>query len=1376
MDKKLLDALNNLGDALDQIASALQNRGKSEKSATTDALVGGDFVKQIKEIHVGVQQLQKDTQKILKNQETIISLSKNRSNDKKSEFESAGGDKKKESDIKKGVGTILLIAVAVLAIGIAFKLVGGINFFSVIGLSFAMLILSNAFAKIAALKITLKEAAVTSAAMVFMAMALTASSWIMSAITPIGIKQSLTAILIGVGFSMLSPAIEKIIHAFKGMSWGSVIKASVGLVIVLPAIAMGITLSSWILKKITPISFAQSLTLILIGVGFSMLSPAINKIVHAFKGMSWGQLIKSAIGLVLVLPAIAMGMTLSSWIMAKIQPISMSQGITAILIAAVFAVVSFGIKKLLRAFRGMGMGSLTKAVLFLPLVLPAIALGIVLSSYVLGKTRPVGLQQAWSAIMISLIFTVISFGLKKIINAMDALDDPASIILIPLILPAMAVAIWLSSIALSKVKMMTFGQFIVSLGISILFIVFAFALKIMSPIIGKLKPKDVLLIPLLMTTLSMAVWASSHILKDTADISFMLMLKILVFSVVFAIAVIVLAAVSWVIAKYFGVKNVLKGSVAIVALASVVMVSSNLIAQGDYSKYPGWKWSLMAGLSVAVFGAVAWGLMKLPGASLTNYAKGGLVILGMATVVMAASHILSLGNYSKYPKLPWALGVGASIAAFSIGAALLGPLVFGPQALLFAAGLGAVLGVASAIAGASHILGKGQYGKYPTKRWSEGVGIALGAFMPVYGMLMKNAILKLFGGGGVGPKDFSRAILTVTSGIITAAHEFASPKNKGIWKAAPTKQWAEGVGIALGAFMPVYGMLMKNAILKLFGGGGVGPKDFSSAILTVTSGIITAAHEFASPKNKGVWKKAPTKEWAEGVSLSISAFAPVYSMLMKGGVLKALGIGGVGIKEFSGAIVTITKGIITAAHEFASPKNKGIWKKAPTKEWAQGVGMALGAFAPVYSMLMKGGVLKALGIGGVGIKEFAQSIKTISKGIIIAAKEFAKSGVTYKEGTYPSKAWAQGVGGALNAFSPLFKSLSEDSGWFTSGNEVIANMTNGVIGLSKAIVRAGRIFSKASDINWKAYPDKGWIKSISTTVKGYNNLIISLGGIDISDVKKPLLLVNSMIPLARTVFKNMSVFKSAVMNPNFIKSVKPNVEKYADLIQYVQNMIGPVSKNIPIVNKIIKQMTMTAAIIGKNAAMFSKKIDSNFMKSLSKNIDFFMNLIKRLKKEKGSLSGMVGKGVDDPIISMAKGMLALAKSYDVLSVSITKMGMALNNFNDKKISQLERLSKIKMPQSGGGGGMSGIMGKLGGAIGSMISGGGGSGGSSVSSSASKKNVAFQMPKGKHGDLSMQTDKIIDLLDSLDQKMGLIGVPLEAALVKYITGKAKSKFS
>ena len=110
MDQKLLDALSNMSEALEQIAEALKKKD-GNKSATTEAMQGGDFVKQIKEINVGVKQLQADTKKMLKNQETIISLSKKASGDKKSAFEEAGGDKKKENDMKKGIGTILLIAV-----------------------------------------------------------------------------------------------------------------------------------------------------------------------------------------------------------------------------------------------------------------------------------------------------------------------------------------------------------------------------------------------------------------------------------------------------------------------------------------------------------------------------------------------------------------------------------------------------------------------------------------------------------------------------------------------------------------------------------------------------------------------------------------------------------------------------------------------------------------------------------------------------------------------------------------------------------------------------------------------------------------------------------------------------------------------------------------------------------------------------------------------------------------------------------------------------------------------------------------------------------------------------------------------------------------
>jgi hypothetical protein len=1310
MDQKLLNALNNLSEGLEAIADALKDKKGGNKSATTDALQGGNFTTHIKEINVGVKQLIKDSKQILKNQETIISLSKKSSGDKKSDFEKAGGDQKQESNIKKGVGTILLIAVAVLAIGMAFKLVGGINFLSVVGLSIAILLLAKAFEKVSAMRMSLKEAAIVSASLVLMAIALTVSSWILKKLTPIGFTQAITMIMIGVGFSLLSPAIGKIITAFKNMSWNQVAKAAVGLVIVLPAIALGITMSSWILKKITPIGFTQALTMILIGVGFSVLSPAIGKIIKAFKNMSWGQVAKAAVGLVLVLPAIAVGITLSSWILKKITPISFTQALTAILIAAMFTVLSFGIKKLLKAFGGSGMGAMAKAVLFLPLVLPAIALGIVLSSYVLKRTESVGLKQAWSAIMIALIFTVISFGLKKIINAMDALNNPAAIVLIPLILPAMAVAIWLSSMALAKVQMMSLGQFVVSLGISILFIVFAFALKIMSPVIKKLKASDVIMIPLLMTTLSIAVWASSHILKKTADISFMLMLKILVFSVVFAIAVIVLATVAWVIGKYFGVTNVLKGSVAIVALAAVVMASSLLVSKGDYKKYPSWKWSLFTGLSLAVFGVIAWGLMKLGGVS--TYIKGGIALLIVAGTIMAASHIVNLGNYKNYPKLGWTIGVGASLVAFGIAMGVLGLIVTsGVGMAVLAAGALGVLAVAATIVATSHVLAKGKYGegKYPSLGWSTSVALSLAAFGG--GMvLLGGLIIASFGIGGLMLAAGSKAVLKVAETIVKASHILAGGK----WKKGPTVEWASGVAIALGAFMPIYQMLMNNGIMKIFGGGGVGPNDFAKAIVTVTKGIMTAAHEFASPKNKGVWKKAPTKEWATNVGLALNAFAPIYKMLMANGIMKLFGGGGVGPNDFAKAIVTVSKGIMTAAEEFASPKNKGVWKKAPTKEWAQGVGLALNAFMPVYAMLMNNANMKAFtGKGGVGPEAFSKAVVTVSKGIIAAAKEFAKNTAPFKDGMYPSVKWGQGVGAALNAFAPLFKALHEDTGFFNSGQDVIDNMVNGIVSIAGAIVRVAKKFSDPS-ISWKSYPDKNWATHIKMTALRYLWAVnkVNEQGID---------------------YIALSVFDS-----------------------------------------LVDRLARTARIMGKNQQYFNAKINPNFMKSISSNLFYYMAVAEKLKSKQGIGSMLKGALMGDPITNIANGMLQLAKAYDKLAISLSKLGKSMNGINDKKIAQMERMSRMAKGQNKGMlGSIGDAVGNVAGAAGGLVSGALNMVTPSSGGPGSKGGLKEKVKVGKYGDIHRQNDMIIDLLMELNGKIGA-GSNIDTAMLKKINEKKDSK--
>ena len=58
-------------------------------------------------------------------------------------------DKKQIKNIKTGVSTVLLIAGAVLAIGLAFKVVGSVNFAAVISLSIAMPLIAIAFSEIA---------------------------------------------------------------------------------------------------------------------------------------------------------------------------------------------------------------------------------------------------------------------------------------------------------------------------------------------------------------------------------------------------------------------------------------------------------------------------------------------------------------------------------------------------------------------------------------------------------------------------------------------------------------------------------------------------------------------------------------------------------------------------------------------------------------------------------------------------------------------------------------------------------------------------------------------------------------------------------------------------------------------------------------------------------------------------------------------------------------------------------------------------------------------------------------------------------------------------------------------------------------------------
>lgn len=932
MDQRLLESLGNLSLALEEIALALKDKREAQ-SATAKAMKGGDFIKEIQEINLAVKDIQKDTKQILANQQTIMKMGKAKKEE--TDAERLGGDKKSQNNFKDGIKVIMLIAVAVLAIGAAFLLIGKVNFLSVIALSLALPLLAIGFAKV---HTVLKE----------------------------------------VGFDPKKDATR--------------------FIIAVTSIAVGIMLSSYILSMITPLSFAKFFTATFIALMFAMLAPSIMKFMLAFKGMSWSELIKSVIGFPLILPAIALGMALSSYAFQLIKPISFVQFLSAVGIAAVFAVAAFGLRKIIKSFDGLSPGQIAVASLMMPILFVGLSYAIALSSVALGKVKPVSFIQFLTSIGIAAVFTVLSIGAAKIANS---------------------------------VRKMTFG--------------------------------DLAKLPIFFTLMSIAITASSWILSMAKVIPAGTLFKILLFSIVASASIVAVAGAMW--------------------------------------------------------------LMNKMGVSLKDALIGGLLMVVVSVAIMISSHILALGNYKNYPSWKWALGVGLSLIAFTPAIVLLGAIAMsGVGALAILAGAGMVLVVAATITAASYILSAGKYGKYPPLAWSASVAISMAAF--TVGMVTLGAlIVGTFGLGGVMLAAGSEAVLMVADTIVKASHILS----KGKYTNGPTLEWAGGIALALGAFSPVYAMLMANQILSLFGGGGVGPKEFSQAIITVSKGIVDAAGFFA--KNKVAFANGPSKAWSEGVGLAIGAFAPVYKMLED--------------FPFSGG------------------------------------------------------------------QKMSKAIITISKGIIDAANIFAKNKATFNEG-YPSKKWGEGVGAALGAFAPVFKALHEDTGWFTSGDDVINNMKTAIKAISWALVSSAKMFSSAGPDAWKAYPTSQWAEGVKESI-------------------------NSFIG----VYKSLS-------------------ESDTD------------PSDLGLITRYTSQMAMTALILGKNKKYFDTQIDPNFVKKMSKNILDYQNLVKSMSGFKsGSFASMIGL---DPVQRVANGMVKIASAYDRLARAVKNFSSALNSLNPGSVNSFTRLT------------------------------------------------------------------------------------------------------
>ena len=1329
MDQLLLQSLGNLATALEEISKALNNK-KEPKSATAKALSGGDFTTVLNEINVSIKEIQDNNKKILANQETLLNIAKEKKKENKPELKEKekvkvntsdtisdiaeskeGKNKKKEkvkvkangtdtisdiakeskegknNNIKEGVGNILLIAGAVLALGMAFKIIGDVDFVSVMALSLALPLLAIAFSKI---HTTLKEVGFDPKrdsfnfilAISSIAFAITTSSWILSLIAPLNFSKFLTMTIIAVGFAIIAPSIGSFIEAFKGISWSNLVKSVIFFPLILPAIALGIALASWSFQLIRPINMMQFLTALGISAVFTIISFGIRNMLKAFEGMELKDISKSLLFLPLILPAIALGIALASWAFQLIKPISMIQFLTALGISAIFVIVSFGMEKIVKSLNKLDWKDLLKV----PAFFTAVSIAIMLSSLIFSEIKAISFSQFLTALGISAVFVVLSFGMQKIVKSIGKMKW-GDVFKVPVFFTAISIAIMLSSHILSLNKPITMQQFLTSLGISAVFVVLSFGMQKIVESIGKMKWGDVFKVPVFFTVISIAIMASSHILSLSANIPINKLLNLMMFSASLSISAIAISGTIWVINK-LGLKltDLVKGGIAIIIIATSIMISSQILALGNYNKFPDWKWALGVGLSLLAFipSILVLGTIAMTGVGFGMIAAGAGTVLLVATTITGTSHILSLGKYGNYPPVSWSASIAISLVAFTLGMVTLGAMIIGTLgmgAVALAAGSLAVLNVASTIVETSKILSKGTYTGGPTKDWAEGVALSLGAFLPLYKMLKTNSILSFFGVKGTGPDDFSKAIKTIVNDIVTTANTFSNANTS--FKSPPPKEWAEGVGLAIGAFAPIYAILLKDK-KSIF---GVSIEEFSEAIKGISTGIIESAKVFAN--NKVPFEKGnyPSVDWAIGVGASIAAFAPVFKFLGENPLM--------GRKTMRDSIRIVSDSIKKSSIILSG----GDYTKYPKADWIKGTSSSIESFIKIFNKSVW--PVNKLEDSKLFISSVSESIKDSSntlslgkydiypksdwiKGTTLSIKLFIKmfnrynmkdnidyiksfiysisdsiriSSITISGGKYdiyPKSDWIKGISSSIKTFIGIFNKA-------TLFKDNVKNIISFISNISEAIKKSSLILASGK---YDIYPDMNWVTAVTKTISSYLPVfkLKEINTKNISDLSNSI--VTSSMILAQGNY-------SYIINGEWTNGVSNALIKFDSLSSKLTHSFF--YKNV---EKSADRLINLSKKMYNNRKYFETNIDPNFMKSLSSNIIDFVQLSSIIEKQKKEES-IIKEGLGlDPISRTANGMIKIASAYDVLAKSIRSLSISINLLNLEKLASINSLDNI----------------------------------------------------------------------------------------------------
>ena len=779
IDQKYIDSLETFTNALEKIVEILKEQQKTNKvdvvneflKAPMDNLV--EVVADLKKItERGFKDIKSDNQEILRKIDSI-------KQQKESGMFDRVEDPKNKNKIVDGIKVVILIAAGVLALGMAFKITGKVDFLSVMAISTAIMVMAVAFSKISKLEgLTLGKVLTVSGILPIIAFGILAASYFLKWIPEFTLMQGLSLVFIAGALSvttyLLLTALNKI-H-IKSLFMVPLIP------FILPLVALGIVMSSKILKNIQQLSLMQVLAVGLVGLALGVAVFGISLALKGLKNVTWKELLMLPISI----PLIAGGIVLASLIFQRFVPI---QNPVQLLISS--AVIGLSMLFFAPAVLILGKMKIEDLLLGVIAILPMVW-AITKASIIFDKFIPLKnpLQVGISSLAMGLSILTFAPAIWFIGKYLDLKQLTLGALGAIIVSGAILATALIFTLLPDKMK---YPDFKWSLGVGLSLALFGAGAMLIGTLItgtGGIAAVGLAFGLISIIGIAATMVEVSKILNE-GDYSKYPPLE---WSKSVSISLVAFSTAS-VLALGSGIIKFLTGKDPLLSIAqSMINVAVKL---NEYnwanSNYPSLQWSLGVGTALSLFAAAYSAILLIEGVGrVFTFLTGGksqsfndFVVSATASMATARDNLTGNWETKSYPSLQWSQGVGTALALFAAAYATILSIEGVGRVFTFFTGGGKSQSFNEFVLSASKIMGESynilkgydwSSTNYPKKEYSESIGSLLVAMADAYSKIANPGFLGILR-KKVSFKDFAEDAATtlISMSSILSGGNFNKP-------------------------------------------------------------------------------------------------------------------------------------------------------------------------------------------------------------------------------------------------------------------------------------------------------------------------------------------------------------------------------------------------------------------------------------------------------------------------------------------------------------------------------------------------------------------------------------------------------------------------